>query len=548
MNLETTPRRAGLAAAALTCVLAPLVACGASDASSAADYAGSQGVDGDGSGGGGTTSSTTGAGGAGTTTSTLPPEEHVESSFGAPVATGRYVWIANPSSGRVAYIDATTLAIKIVDAGNAPTWLAAVPSKADEDVAVVLNVLSRDATVLRAKGGALTTASLPVPSSGNAWAVSPDGRWATAWTDARRVESPDPIDGYQDVTVLDLRAGKEQATPLTVGYRPLAMGYDGASKRAFAVTQDGVSVIDLGGDEPTVVNNVPLGPDPLEDASQRAVSITPDGAYALVRREGKATIGVVSLDDASRADVELPGAATDLALSADGSQAVAVVRDLSLVALLPIPAIAADPTSFATFTVPDATVGAVVLATESPVGLLYTTAAPVAALTAFDSSASPPVPRAIKLRAPVLAVFPTPDASHAIVLHDALSLEGGTKYAAALSVVPVAAPLPSKILGLEAPPVSVAVSPSGHRALVATGDATHTAYRLVVASMPSQKLDVYPLASQPIAAGIVAGADRGFVAQKHPDGRITFVDFATGGVQTLTGFELASQVVDGSTP
>ena len=377
MNLETTPRRAGLAAAALTCVLAPLVACGASDASSAADYAGSQGVDGDGSGGGGTTSSTTGAGGAGTTTSTLPPEEHVESSFGAPVATGRYVWIANPSSGRVAYIDATTLAIKIVDAGNAPTWLAAVPSKADEDVAVVLNVLSRDATVLRAKGGALTTASLPVPSSGNAWAVSPDGRWATAWTDARRVESPDPIDGYQDVTVLDLRAGKEQATPLTVGYRPLAMGYDGASKRAFAVTQDGVSVIDLGGDEPTVVNNVPLGPDPLEDASQRAVSITPDGAYALVRREGKATIGVVSLDDASRADVELPGAATDLALSADGSQAVAVVRDLSLVALLPIPAIAADPTSFATFTVPDATVGAVVLATESPVGLLYTTAAPL---------------------------------------------------------------------------------------------------------------------------------------------------------------------------
>jgi hypothetical protein len=203
------------------------------------------------------------------------------------------------------------------------------------------------------------------------------------------------------------------------------------------------------------------------------------------------------------------------------------------VALLPIPAIASDPTAFATFTVPDATVGAVVLASESPVGLLYTTAAPVAALTAFDSSASPPVPRPIKLRAPVLAVFPTPDASHAIVLHDALQLEGGTKYGAAISVVPVAAQLPSKILGLEAPPVSVAVSPSGHRALVATGDASHPAYRLVVASMPSQK--------------IVAGADRGFVAQKHPDGRITFVDFTTGGVQTLTGFELASQVVDGST-
>ena len=48
--------------------------------------------------------------------------------------------------------------------------------------------------------------------------------------------------------------------------------------------------------------------------------------------------------------------------------------------------------------------------------------------------------------------------------------------------------------------------------------------------------------------GIVAGAGRGYVAQKHPDGRITFVDFKTGSVRTLTGFELASQVVDGSKP
>ncbi len=546
MTPETSLRRPAFAAAAFTFALAPIVACGASSTSGEAAYADSGGANGDGSGAG----STSGAGGAGTGTGTgtTPPEQHVESSFGAPVATGRYVWIANPSSGRVAYIDATTLAIKIVDAGNAPTYLAAVPSKADEDVAVVLNVLSRDATVLRAKGGVLSTASLPVASSGNGWAVSPDGRWATAWTDVRRVQSPDPIDGYQDVTVLDLRVGKEQATPLTIGYRPLSMGYDAASKRAFAVTQDGVSIVDLGGSEPVVVKNVALGADPLEDASHRYVSITPDGSYALVRREGQATVGVVSLDDGTRTEVVLPGPATDLALSADGTQAVAVVREQGLVALLPIPEIASDPEGFATFTVPDTTVGSVVLASESPVGLLYTTAVPIPAITAFDSSAASPKPRSIKLRAPVLAVFPTADASHAIVLHDALQLEGGTKYVAALSVVPVAQELPSKILGLEALPVSVAIAPAGHRALIATGDATHPAYRLIVASMPSQKLDVHTLASEPIAAGIVAGADRGFVAQRHPDGRITFVDFKTGGVRTLTGFELASQVVDGSTP
>src|SRR3954470_15540079 len=37
-----------------------------------------------------------------------PPEKEVESSYRSPVATGKYVWIANPKSGRVAYIDAAS--------------------------------------------------------------------------------------------------------------------------------------------------------------------------------------------------------------------------------------------------------------------------------------------------------------------------------------------------------------------------------------------------------------------------------------------------------
>ena len=49
-----------------------------------------------------------------------PPERELESSYGAPVATGQFVWIANPDSGRVAYIDAASLTVSLVDAGNGP--------------------------------------------------------------------------------------------------------------------------------------------------------------------------------------------------------------------------------------------------------------------------------------------------------------------------------------------------------------------------------------------------------------------------------------------
>ncbi len=525
-----------------------LVIAGALGACGASEDAMDAGGDNWGEGGATSTSTSSGtsSGWGGSGGSTLPPEEEVESSYGAPVATGNYVWITNPDSGRVAFINATTLEIEVVDAGNGPTYLAAVPD-AEDDVAVVLNILSQDATVLRAtSNGALTAISLPVPAAGNRWAISADGRWATAWTDARDIETPDPIDGYQDVAVLDL--ANETSTPLTVGYRPVALGYDDDGSRLFAVTEDGVSVLALDGSEPTVVKNVPLSDDPLEDTASRDVSITPDGSFALVRRDGNFQVTVVSLDDGARTDVVLPGAVTDLDLAPDGSVAVAVVRNTSQVALLPLPEIASDPATFPMFTVDTVTIGSVALAAESSVAFLYTNAEPTPVLTVFDSADMTPDPRIIALHAPVKAVFPTADATHAVVLHDTLGSGQGTTYPAAFSLVPVAAELPSKIVGLDQALASLALSPAGDRVLLATGVKGDQAYQMVVAHLPSLKVDAFPLASRPLSAGIVVGANRGFVAQEHPDGRITFIDFDDGEVRTLTGFELATEVVDGSEP
>ena len=36
------------------------------------------------------------------------------------MATGNIVWSANPTSGRVAYIDATTFNVQTTEAGNGP--------------------------------------------------------------------------------------------------------------------------------------------------------------------------------------------------------------------------------------------------------------------------------------------------------------------------------------------------------------------------------------------------------------------------------------------
>ena len=45
------------------------------------------------------------------------------------------------------------------------------------------------------------------------------------------------------------------------------------------------------------------------------------------------------------------------------------------------------------------------------------------------------------------------------------------------------------------------------------------------------------------AAGFVGTDGQAFVAQDHPQGRVTFIDPATGLVRTITGFELGASVV-----
>jgi hypothetical protein len=122
-----------------------LLHCGGSDDGGASpDYpsGGSGGAISSGGSGGYATGGATSSGGAAGATAPPPPEQEIESSFRSPVSTGKYVWAANPDSGRVALIDALSYDVKIAEAGFGPTYLAAItnPSAPDANVAIVLNV------------------------------------------------------------------------------------------------------------------------------------------------------------------------------------------------------------------------------------------------------------------------------------------------------------------------------------------------------------------------------------------------------------------------
>ncbi len=504
----------------------------------------------------------------------MPPEAEVESSYEVPVATGRYIWVANPDSGRVAYVSGSTLDVHTVQAGNAPTYIAAIPTATD-DAVVVLNVLSDDATILRVSaGGQLgkTTVS-GVAAGANALAVSPAGRWAIAWTDARNVAHPSPLQGYQSVTAVDLSATPPAKTILSVGFRPVAVAYAADESAAFAVTQDGVSVVDLTrAAGPRVTANVPLTDDPTENADTRDVSITANGRLAVVRREGSATVGIVDLTTGTRGGVDLSGAVTDVDLTADGSTAVAVVRDTGEVAIIPLAGGLPDPSAVRHLTIAGETVGSASIAGDGQTVLLYTNALATDRITVLTLGATPAY-HVVKLHAPVLAVFPTPDGANAVVFHSqspppatdagasSHGADGGVTAdaglpsqtpAAAFSLVPLAGNLPAEIQPTDVPPQAVAISPGADRVLVTERDDAHGIFGVYVGKFPTLEIQRIGLASPPIAAGVLAGTNEGYVAQKNPEGRITFVALDTGQARTLTGFEIGARVVDwaqtGDTP
>ncbi|MEZ4373710.1 MAG: hypothetical protein R3B07_23015 [Polyangiaceae bacterium] len=210
----------------------------------------------------------------------------------------------------------------------------------------------------------------------------------------------------------------------------------------------------------------------------------------------------------------------------------------SLMVLLPLPGILTD-SSLASTLESTEYFGSVSLSPTDNPALLYTNAVASNTLSIADTQALSL--RTVDLKAPVRAVFATPDGTHAVVLQG--QAPGSTK-AGGFSIVPAAELRAPKIVGTDAAPMSVAISPDSDRALITVRSDDKRLYGVYLVQIPSLQVDYFTLASPPLAAGMVAGARRGFVAQEHPEGRVTFIDLDQGEPRTLTGFELGAKVVD----
>jgi hypothetical protein len=207
----------------------------------------------------------------------------------------------------------------------------------------------------------------------------------------------------------------------------------------------------------------------------------------------------------------------------------------STVAVLPVDTVLDAPGVFRTIGIPGV-VGSISMSPAGNTALLYTTAGSDRVVVLDTESERL---RTVVVEAPVRAAIPSPDGAHAVVV---LGQAPGSTRPGGFALVPVIERLPPRIVGTDAPPAAVAVGDSHALVTIAGQSLPSGVYH---ARFPALHPEFIRLASTPLSAALLPDAGRGFVAQEHPEGRITFIELATGEPRTITGFELGSKVVTG---
>jgi DNA-binding beta-propeller fold protein YncE len=486
----------------------------------------------------------------------LPPEQEQPLSFETPKAGKTSVYVPDPLTNRVAVVNASNFKVENVPVGTQPRYAVTVPN---QDIALVLNVGTQDAALLRTnEQGVTTPLRLEVGHDANAIAIAPDQQHALIFFNAE-LSSSTRADSFQDLTVIDLAVGMERSRRVSVGFKPRGVQFTDDGKRAFVVTEDGISVLDFAALDtgPKILPLVALG-DTLSGAQSVDVQVTPDGLFALARRDGEGVLRLINLGtgqietlslQSTSPDGGVGGQLTDLDLAPDGSFAIAVLRDRGVLVRIPIPAGFRDPTTRRELQTGDSLIGSITLSRSGTRAVGYTTAAPIESVTVFELNADAP-PRGIRLRKSVRAVAVSDDGSRALVLHategtlvagqsederidasEGYSLVDTGSGFAKLQLTPVKANANGLLL-----------TPDGKRVftLLAGGNVK----TVEMADLDSFQVSSRELSTSPNSLGFVPGTDpaRVFVGQTG-NGGITFLDALSGApVRTVSGFEIASRI------
>jgi DNA-binding beta-propeller fold protein YncE len=459
-----------------------------------------------------------------------------------PAQTDIYVFIANPARDTLTRVNVNTLAVDTVGVGRDPR---VVLTTRDYSKTVAFNFGDDSVSIVDAD--TLEVSTVKVRDNFNTMVLSPDGNWAVLWHDENAVRPEDPPTGglqsFNEASFVNLTTGEHYA--MAVGFNPREVQFTPDSTLSAIVSDEYLALVDLQA-SPLLPRLVPVTDDFVTPPKAEEVLISPSGNWAFVRQFGAQDLVVVDLNLETTTRVPVGANPTDMDLSPDGASAVVVARGDREVwvfdsenpltinpTVLPLPA----GTNF----------GSVLFTPGGEQALLYTTASPVAQYATWDLISNEIVLRS--LVKPIEQIGITPTGGSALIIHslaDAPNADpSGPFYNHHAITMLDLSDQRSNPLRLPAEPIGFANSSDGTEGYFIMKNTP----LMEVLDYQTLLYDEIPLRSNPVYIGVLPDLDESdsahppaWVSQEHALGRISFYRPDDSSLETITGFELNSQV------
>ncbi|HEX7501277.1 MAG TPA: hypothetical protein VF524_13390 [Polyangia bacterium] len=318
-------------------------------------------------------------------------------------------------------------------------------------------------------------------------------------------------------------------------------------------TSDAVPAPDQGpgkGDSATTKDATPDLPPPGPTCGKPVdVSVTSNGNYAVARCEGSPELLLVNLKTHKVTSLVLSSRVTDLDLLPSGNQAFAVLRDESKLVGIAIPDGFTGGVPPTLYQFNGVTIGSVTMSPKGKYAVLYTTAVPSKSLVILDFAKDEY--RTVDLTKAIRAIAIAPDENSALVVHTVptASGSGGTTGQSSstadsgfgYTMIRLEDGY-KKVVSTAANPNPFAITPDSSYAFVLLRDDKASVRIAERISLTSFLVDDFPLGSPPNSIAALSGSHNVFVGQVYTDGRISFIDWMSGSVRTVTGFALNGRI------
>mgnify|MGYP002640410326 CR=1 FL=1 len=477
-------------------------------------------------------------------------EEEMDFDFQAPQASEHYVYVAATARDSLVRINAETLDIRLIPVGGAPTQVATLPAG---DVAVVLNSGTDDLSIVRSTEESDDVTTLEILPHLNTIEISPDGRHAIVFYNHKRAEQYDPVGDLQTILVISLTDGNEAVSRVSTGFHPTDVFFHDSLPMAYLITDDGVGILDLEDTQDgDITPVVAVADDLMEDPELREVVVTADGEYALVRNQGSASLGVVSLVDETIHTTQLPGIATDVDLVPGKHQALLVLREESLALVVDLEGLMAEEEdAVETVDISGTQAGAAVVSRDGNRAVLYSTVGGTKAVSVLDLVEAGHPWTAVPVQKTVVGVDISPLGTTAVIFHEAQGPtegESDVDQTVAMSNGFTLFQLETgyrKLIQTEDPWTNhlfVSSQTADERLYVLTPDPHDVSHVLQSVDLDTFIRERMPMAARPESMVYVAKSGKVAVSQEHLNGRISFVDVSTDEVYSVTGYELNGMI------